>query len=169
MPTKLVCVKKNNNKHSLNFELQGLYFFFSAVLQAPQRKSRSLAQSAPLPLLSLALPALQLNRNLSTYTILSRASPLVSVSSCSSFPFRNRNNSFFCRMLAVVAPKHVLSRTIEGCRLDCTVRALADVHRRGVPARRLEKVKIAVSLLERMSSTCRSATSAQLWSPIQFF
>lgn len=137
--------------------------------KVPQMRSENLANFAFLLFLSPISPSLQLIRSASNLIILIRTALVYAFKNCTSFPFSKHNTYFLNTALALATPKYGLAHTVNECRALRTVKVLTAVRRRRNTIHCLVRVEIAVSLLEKIPCTCKKATSAQLWSPVQFF
>lgn len=164
--TKLSTVGKNVREYTRQFRT---FIFLSIGLQDPQKRSKSSGNLAVLPFYLRHSLFFELILDFSDFTILNRTVSSPALNRCTSLSFFKQNTSSFYRMLGIATFRRVLAHTVKRCRAVCTARIRRSTHRRLIFVHCFEEVKWTVSLPKNVSGSHEKATSAQLWSPIQFF
>lgn len=113
--------------------------------------------------------SLQLVGNLSGFIIFARAVPFTAVSRCTFFTFPKQITFFSYTMIVIAMLKTVLLYTEKDCRAVCKGRVPTALQRWRSSVQCLAELKKSVSLLKKMSCTCKKATKTELWSSIQSF
>lgn len=163
MVAKLFRNREDNRHYTL--QLSNLVSSISFRQQYCKLRKRKLAvchSALPVHCYFYSFLLVQLIHSPSKITIFSRSFPFTALSRCTSSPFSKHSTSFFHAVLEMATFTDVMPHTAKECRAVCTARVPIAVQRRRTFVQSLAKMKRNVSLLERTSSTCKQATSAQL-------